>query len=132
MRVRFLLTTLGLVLVGIGLLLLRDLIYTSQNWLDALGHAILIAGVLGLTVDPYLKAKLTSETFDSTLRAALGKDLPPPLHDELRRIGSCNFVREHFEATFEIREESDNQVTLSTVTNFDVRNISSEDAVFDH
>lgn len=117
--------TLGILNAGIGGLSHLEVVAT-------IGEALIVAGVLGLTVDPYLKQRLAAEGFEAALRAAHGRHLPLGIQKAIASLGSCNLVRYGFEVTFAFARHSRDTVAVSTTIEFEVRNLGDSTDVFEH
>jgi hypothetical protein len=127
------LTSMAFILAaGVAAVALSDVFQNVPHWLGAIGEAAIVASVLGLTVDPYLKAKLSAEMFDGALRAVVGKGLPRAIQDEMRAIAARDVVREHFEVTFEFTPHDEGHVVVSTLIHFEAKNIAEGRARFEH
>lgn len=130
-RTRFVCWMLGLALGGIVLSILGHTYKVVP--LTAIGEALAVAGILGATVDPFLKAKLTAETFDAALRAVVGKDPAEPIRAELRRIALCDIIREQFEVEFQFDPPTpDGSLVVREFVTFVAHNTSVAQKIFAH
>lgn len=125
---------IALLVVGGVLLSLSGHIGGYLAWIAPLGEAAVVAGILAMTVDPYLKSKLTAEMFGTTLRAIFGKGLPTEVQTEIRRLGSCTIVRKTFEADYRFTnfDPELNVVTVNTIIRFQASNIGTDREEFMH
>lgn len=131
-RTLFLLEMAGVACVGIALIVGASVAEDAWHWFEPLGEAVVVAALLGATVDPYLKRQLTEEMFGSTLRAIFGKGLPKPVQEEMRRIANFNIVREQYLAEYRLGKVAEGWVEVVTQVEFIARNIASEDEEFIH
>jgi hypothetical protein len=123
-----------LIAVGVILIAFGHTQPAHRAWIETIGEALIVAGVLGGTVDPYLKRKLSSELFGTALRSIFGNRLPKAIQDEIRRIASCSIVRESFEAEYRFhdRNDIDGTIQLTVRVAFVARNIGEERVKFMH
>jgi hypothetical protein len=114
----------GLALVGLGLLALTagaDLGEVPHEIGVALGSALVIAGVLGGTVDLWLKHLLLRDAFQATF----GYLLPAELRDELTWIYEQELLCFRHEQIVSLHPTEDPQVVIAKMrVRRDVRNVS--------
>jgi hypothetical protein len=104
-----------LVVGGVGLL--------SQRWslLTSLCEAAFIAGILSLSVDPFLKRTLAKEASQDIFQHLLGFDLPIEIRDSLKKfLFSTEHYRKDVEIVAEIKRRSDNVVAVDMTADFTV------------
>jgi hypothetical protein len=128
---RFVTNMAALSVVG-SVVIILDHSYAHLDWPAAIGEALLVAGILGLTVDPRIKKQLASEGFEAALRAAHGRHLPSGVQDAIRRLGTCNLARYGFDVTFTFRGHSPTSVVVTTTIEFEVRNVGTQSENFAH
>jgi hypothetical protein len=72
---------LGVALIGVGTFVLYE--WGKTPTVNSLGEAILIAGILTLVVDTFLKARLIKEASKGVFHWMLGFNLPPQIQERL-------------------------------------------------
>ncbi|KKN82069.1 hypothetical protein LCGC14_0313360 [marine sediment metagenome] len=113
----------------IGLvLILAALLITGEHkgaWFAFLlaetGIAILIACVLGLVFESYLRQK----ALDDIVRAVLGYLLPPSIRGEMTWLTNITMVRRNYYHRFTIEILDGASVLLREYSSYDIQNISS-------
>lgn len=95
----------------------------------ALGHGFIIATILGITVDRYIKIFLAKDI--ATL--VIGYPLP----EEIRRkmidlMSSYPVIRQNFSVLYQIKRQNNNEVEVTVTQWFTVMNYSSKDQPFQH
>lgn len=76
-------------------------------------EAICIASALTLTVDPFVKTRLTHEVNKSIFYHVIGFDLPPEMQDRLRiYLRGLEYYRESLSITAEALRVKDGEVTI--------------------
>ena len=88
----------NLILGSIGAVGILLLLFVSGFWHD-LGTALVIAGLLGLIIDNYLRQRLAKDAVE----AALGYVLPDPLKEEMRWVVGLKFLVIDHTAIYDIR-----------------------------
>jgi len=63
----------------------------------SVAHALVIAGILALTVDGYLKARLLKEVMQDTAKYLIGYELPAEIQDRIHEIMGTALVRHNCE-----------------------------------
>lgn len=104
-----------------------DIVNNLLDWLpfrEKLGDACIIAAILAIIVDPYLKGKLLEEVSKEALSFAAGYVLPDPLKKLLNKIIKVPYIREKFQITLSLSDLPDNPrfVRLTMHTSYDVVN----------
>ena len=87
---RFLLLLVLLVAVGVVLSY-----FGSKHWghsAEVIGDALIIAGVLGLTVDGYVKAHLLEEASQDIAKYLVGYQLPGQIQDTIKELMCTKLV----------------------------------------
>lgn len=105
-------------------------------WLDAvlhgelrpkLGDAVIIAGLLSILLDRYLKLELLREVARDVLSFAAGHDLPPKLKAVISQILRQPYVRENFKITMELKPFAHSDIVrLQMKTEYVVRNLTND------
>jgi hypothetical protein len=73
-------------------------IRVDHGVISAIGTALVVAAILGFTIDRWMKAEIASDVF----RAALGYILPKEFHDAIHNLISFSFMCEAHEMWYEI------------------------------
>jgi len=124
---RLWLIAIGLVVVGIGLAV------SGIEALRAPGDAFIIAGVLAVTVDRYVKLRLRDEIAHDVFFAALGVDLPEELKEEILAIGECKLVRRGMDITYKLTPADDlAYLCCETRVEFAMENLTNSAQEFTH
>ena len=122
---------LGLLLVEASIIRLigpaGDAINHALDFLplrDKLGEAFLIAAILAVIVDPFLKGELLEEVSKEALSFAAGYVLPDPLKTLLKRIIKVPYIRERFRMTLSLSDIPNHPsfIRLTMHTSYDVVN----------
>ena len=118
---------LAVLLIGGGLVLTR-----TPDW-HAAGEAFLIAGVLAVTVDRYVKLRLREEIAHDVFFAALGVHLPRELKEEILAIGDCKLVRRDLFVTYKLSPHKNTMlVNCETQVAFAMHNLTDQSQPFRH
>jgi hypothetical protein len=87
-------------LVAVQLLAGAWLVYrppaTATDFARALGHALIIAGLLAFTVDLYLKARLLKEVAGDVSKFLVGYSLPVEVRDRIQDLMHERLIRRDF------------------------------------
>lgn len=125
---RFLIPMGAIALLGCGLLVLPalvDLPRVLRDVVPALGTALLVAAILGATVDVFLKQRLLQDAFV----ALFGYLLPEALRGELGWISEQEFLFERYDFTLTLSHSDDaNLMTAGIELQRDLLNITSHTA----
>lgn len=131
--------TLCLCLVG-GLLL--HFKTAGWQWLDhwplvlrevvpAFGEALIIAGLLAVAVDPFLKGKLLEDASKSIFEHMIGFDHEPELKAKLRSIAfDTKLYQRDYDLQCEVQPREGGGVTISACKTIEVVNQSLDDVKF--
>ena len=127
---RTFLTALGLIaLVGAVLIVVASLL--PLTWLlrralvFSFGEALLVAAILGFTVDKYIKGFLVRKASNELLKYLVGYKLPEPIQNRLRDLMGTPLIREHYQVFYTITPIADNQIVLDVRYQFDLKNITT-------
>lgn len=120
--------TFSLIIFGFSLLLLTEDVLKCWHYIGlvkALGDALVIAGVLGLFVEPFLKRKLLKEAAEGVFEYILGFDLEPAIRERLKQIafGQSLYIRDPH-LLFVLERSSQNSIQISCTVDFELRNAS--------
>jgi hypothetical protein len=110
------------------------LLYVFLGIVGAIGEAALVAGLLALTVDIYLKRRLTQEITQDVSAYVMSRALPRELQDEVDAFCREHSVRTDLELnyTFSDIEGNENFILMSVLLRFQVVNLTDESQPFDH
>ncbi len=97
----------------------------------ASADALVIAGVLGVFVEPVLKRKLLRDAAEGMFEHILGFDLEPAIKERLKRIafGQRLYVRDA-QFTFALEPVSETSVKLACSVSYEIRNASASTVRF--
>jgi hypothetical protein len=119
------LSCLFLIIAGVSLAM-----YAGEKWRPP-ADALIIAGVLALTVDRYVKLRLREEIAHDVFFAALGIDLHPWLKEEVLAVGDYKLVRHEMQLTYKIsRSDDDGYISCETETYFEIENLTNRTQPF--
>jgi len=118
--------TLAILMVVVGVCA----VYSAHQWLAGVwvhvlaefGIALMVAGLLGITVDLFVKRQISKDAVE----AALGYVLPPPLRDEMQWIYDQKFICERHHATLKL-DLHDGWVLVRQRFDRTFQNVSSAD-----
>jgi hypothetical protein len=111
----------------------------SQSWLvdlsNKLGDAAIIAAILALVVDGYVKQKLVSEVAREAVDFAVGYALPPQVKEHIQHILRMPFVRQNVVFTYQFAATAsgphgDEYLQVECTTSYDVVNLTDHDIKF--
>jgi len=120
---------LAFALVGGGVAYLR---WGDEKWKSA-ADAVIIAGLLAVTVDRYVKLRLRDDISRDVFFAALGIHLPDELKDEILAIGDCKLVRRNMSVYYRLKgSREDGFLYCDTETEFEMENLTSHPQSFEH
>jgi hypothetical protein len=120
---------LAVTLVGGGIAFVR---WGDVKWRPA-ADAFIIAGLLAVTVDRYVKLRLRDDISHDVFFAALGIHLPDELKDEILAIGDCKLVRRNMSVYYRLKgSREDGSLHCDTETEFEMENLTSHPQSFEH
>ena len=149
-RLKFWGVLIGLVLLGIALDSLPESAkllpkwpmlerLTSQPWLmellNKLGDAAIIAAILAVAVDGYVKQKLVSEVAREAVDFAVGYALPQQVKQHIQHILRMPFVRQNVAFTYEFAAtapgaDAEEYLEVTCTTSYDIVNLTDRDMKF--
>lgn len=123
----------ALFVTGVVLIIFADIwfVHAVAGPASSLGEALFVASVLGLTVDKYVKLKLSREVSRNVMEATLGHHLPPALHAELESITRYKIVRRNFKIRYTLTLV-DHAMWLDSFVDFEAENMTDEKQTFTH
>lgn len=110
---------------GIVLFIATPPILNPEAW-HSLAEAAIIAALLAMTVDRYVKERILHEVTSDVSKYLIGYRLPEQLQDRLRSIMQTTWIRRTFEIRLRLSEPSEEETELDVAMNFQVQNITSE------
>jgi hypothetical protein len=124
-KYRFLL--LLVIMIGLGILLA---IYGAKRWghpAEAIGDALIIAGVLGLTVDGYVKAHLLEEASRDISQYLLGYHLPGEIQYTIKDLMFTGRVSRNLHLHYTLTEppETPDKVSVELTLTYWVENLTN-------
>jgi hypothetical protein len=87
-------------------------------------HALVVASVLALSVDVYLKARLLKEVMRHTARYLIGYELPAEIQDRIHEIMGTALVRHRYEQRCRLTRLETGQVKVDVDVTWDMLNYS--------
>jgi len=115
---------LGLIAIGILGLYLSASDHPVRELIASGCHALIIAGVLALTVDRFVKWRLLRELTKDVSQFLIGYELPAEIRDRIHDLMGTSLVRHNYEQRHSLTIES-NRVTVEVEGSWYVVNYSS-------
>ena len=113
----------GFLIIGLGLIVVPH--WGQWTWdygiSSEIGVALVIASILGFTIDRWMKAELRTDVF----QASLGYVLQPEFRDEVSRIIGYKLICERHDLLVKIEKVSADTVKLTSSVERTIRNKSS-------
>lgn len=129
---------LGFLLVA-GLLFTSGLLLTtfglpriSERFSAAMGDALMIASILGLTVDYFLKERVLREVSADVSKYLIGYRLPVEVQDRIRFLLQTQWIRRNFYIRCRLTEINAERINLEITVSHDIQNITSETLPYQH
>jgi hypothetical protein len=119
----------GLSLLGISLVVVGNSCWTWLNNLNgslpalagAFGEALLIAGLLAMLVDPFLKARLLREASRNLFEHIIGFDHEPEIKQRLRDIVfQTKLYRTNSRISFAVAADAENTVSIQLTLEYEL------------
>jgi len=122
-RLFFRLLLLAVLIIGFCGVILPPILKVSWDYgiLDELGKALLIAGILGFTIEPPLRRAIAKDVFS----AAFGYHMPDDFKDEIARISSYRIICIKHIMDVRIRRYDDSRVLVHVFIERTFQNIGS-------
>jgi hypothetical protein len=123
-----------LVLAGFaatGLLLLIGAYFFPDHWklrrllLEAIGEAFIVAAILGLTVDKYLKGDLLQRASKDVHKYLVGYNLPDEIKQRIQELMGTALVRRDWQIHFSLTPTDTNEVLIDVSYSFQLENVSN-------
>lgn len=120
--------TVGLLIgLGVALLLVHIPLLPNDDFLRALGHAFIIAAILAITVDHYLKERVLREVSLDVSKYLVGYRLPEEIQNRIRELMQTKFIRRTFEVRCAFEEaQGGKKLKVSISITDEIQNITSE------
>jgi hypothetical protein len=95
---------------------------------EGIGEALIIAGVLGLTVDAYIKEHLLEEASQDIAKYLYGYQLPPELQSTVKDLMCTTRVTRDFHLHYELSriKEEPGKVLVETTLTYQAQNIGNK------
>jgi hypothetical protein len=102
-----------------------------QRWFPSglgysFGEALLIASILGATVDWYLKRRILREASADISKFLLGYSLPRDIQDQIRNLMQTSLLRRGFEIRYEILRLGADRCKLNVDASFLLENFTNK------
>ena len=120
-------------IVGAKLMLVQSGFFdVHPEFFHLLGHAFVVAAILGLTVDVFLKARLMREITHGVARYLIGYELPPEIRERIHDLMKTERVYRNFEIRCHLSEKQDKPgfALLDFTLSNDVDNITNQPLAF--
>jgi hypothetical protein len=125
---------IGLAVLG-GILVRVHVPNLDNHFTEAVGHALIVAAILGLTVDFFVKTRMVREISQDTFKYLVGHRLPDEIKDKIQEVVETKIVRSNWRFNYHIQPNGDGRIRLVTDLEYSVENISNrpleyEQAIF--
>jgi hypothetical protein len=124
----------GLLLLGAGAALLKPgwLGWLAPEPRRPISDALLVAGLLTLLVDPFIKGRLYKEVSAGTFQYLLGFAQPPEIQEAMRKLAfeTKGYARD-LRMNYTITREDENSVRLRVRSTVRVENPTAQDAEYE-
>jgi len=97
----------------------------------SLGDALVIAAVLSLTVDQYVKWRVLREVTSDISKYLIGYRLPEQLQDRIRNIMQTKWILRNYQVRIRINRQGVNRLEADVTISECVQNITSETQEYD-
>lgn len=114
----------GLLLSSFGFPLVSD------RFSGSLGDAMMIAAMLGLTVDYFLKERVLREISGDVSKYLIGYRLPSEVQDRIRWLLQTEWIRRNFHIRCRLVEIDPSRVSLEITISEEIQNITSEPSTY--
>ena len=122
----------GLLFVSGLLLSTLGLPRISERFSVAMGDALMIASILGLTVDYFLKERVLREVSADVSKYLIGYRLPVEVQDRIRFLLQTQWIRRNFHIRCRLVEIGADRINLEINVSHDIQNITSEPRPYQH
>jgi hypothetical protein len=115
-----------ILMIAIGFAFMYEGHETHSEFCKAVGDALVIAGFLGIFIDPFVKRRLVKESIRSVDKLLIGYGLPPELQDRIKDIMRTRVVRKPMRIEHRLTPVNNKQVKVQTIVKYWLENISNE------
>lgn len=131
---------IALVLLGGAIAAIPHMLHLELPVVIAVGEAFVVAGILALTVDPYVKEKLLGEVLEANIghelheavRPILSNKVPAEVAAQIHRLSSVSLVRRNMQIDLRFSKAGPEMLTLDLRTMFEVINVTDKSQQFNH
>ena len=117
--------------LGLGLIVIVQ--FLPQTWvlrrllLTSVGEASIVATILGLTVDRYLKGYLIRKASQDVYKYLVGYNLPDEIKARIQALMGIALIRHNWEIAYRLTpiEGSSTEVPIDVTYSFELENISN-------
>jgi hypothetical protein len=92
---------------------------------QSVGEALIVAAILGFTVDRYMKDFLIREITKDLFKYLVGYKLPEAIQNRLRDLMGTPLIREKYQTLYTLMPQSDKHVVLDVKYQFELKNVST-------
>lgn len=104
--------------------------YLSERFSAALGDALMIASVLGLTVDYFLKERVLRDVSADVSKYLIGYRLPVEVQDRIHWLLQTHWIRRNFQIRCRLSEVAEARVRLEITVSHELQNITGEPLIY--
>jgi len=117
----------GFAIVAAATHFLPDYAVLRRSLALALGEALIVASILGLTVDRYLKGYLLQTVSRDMYKYLVGYNLPEEIKERLQSLMGTVFIRRNWQIAYTLTptESDSDQVIVDVRYRFELENISN-------
>lgn len=105
--------------------------YANPELAHSLGDALVIAAILSLTVDQYVKWRVLREVTSDVSKYLIGYRLPEQLQDRIRSIMQTKWILRNFQVRIRIARQGTTKLEADVTISESVQNITSETQEYD-
>jgi len=114
-----------------GLLLIISAYFLPDTWklrrllLEAVGEAFIVAAILGLTVDKYLKGDLIRRASQDVHKYLVGYNLPDEIKQRIQQLMGTVFIRRNWHIAYTLSPSGKDEVVIDVVYSYELENVSN-------
>jgi hypothetical protein len=118
-------------LFGIGFVLIFFPVpYLDEGFAHSFGDALIIAAILAITVDFYLKDRVLREVSSDVSKYLVGYRLPGEVQDRIRSLLQTRWIKRNCRVRLRLIDVGDGKVLVEIRASRNVENITTEEASF--
>jgi hypothetical protein len=118
-------------LFGVGLVLIfLPIPYLDQGFAHSLGDALIIASILAISVDFYLKDRVLREVSSDVSKYLVGYRLPGEVQDRIRSLLQTRWIKRDCRIRLRLTAIPDGRVRIEVRVSRNVENITTEEESF--